>query len=236
MRTLRLAFALALLPAVALAYEGGHVENGATVRGSVRLVSAPPRLAPREVFVDRNTCGLQVPDESIALGPAQEIRNAVVTVEGIERGKPIETETFNVLRLKGCQFVPHVLAAQTGQWLMLANEDRVQHRPEATLVGDRKHEFHVGVPPGKSTRRVLLEPGLMKVGCNERHSWMDAYVVVTEHPYVSVTDGKGAFELRDVPPGRYTLKIWHERLGLIERPITVGANAEVVEEIAYQRR
>jgi len=39
---------------------------------------------------------------------------------------------------------------------------------------------------------------------------MRAYVYVSEHPYVAITDSSGNFEIKDLPPGRYKVKIWHE--------------------------
>jgi Carboxypeptidase regulatory-like domain len=60
------------------------------------------------------------------------------------------------------------------------------------------------------------------LNCNVRHTWMHAYVFVTDDPYHSVTDGDGHFVLTDVPPGTYTIAVWHERLGSRERQVTVG--------------
>jgi hypothetical protein len=47
---------------------------------------------------------------------------------------------------------------------------------------------------------------------------MSAYVVVTETPYFAKTDKDGKFVLKDVPPGKYTLKVWHEKA----KPATVA--------------
>lgn len=52
---------------------------------------------------------------------------------------------------------------------------------------------------------------------------MNAYVVVTEHPYHAVSDMYGDYEIRDVPPGVYKLKVWHESLGVQETKVEVKA-------------
>ena len=39
---------------------------------------------------------------------------------------------------------------------------------------------------------------------------MSAFVYVASHPYVALTDNNGEFVIKDVPPGTYTLKMWHE--------------------------
>jgi len=45
------------------------------------------------------------------------------------------------------------------------------------------------------------------VKCNV-HSWMRAYIGVVDHPYFAVTGPDGAFELKNVPPGGYTVAVW----------------------------
>jgi hypothetical protein len=162
-----------------------------------------------------------VPDESLFLGPEQEVRYAVVTLEGVTRGKAVEEKVYNLVEQHGCRFVPHVLAAHTGQWLVVANEDPVQHFPAGTSLTTRSALFDHSLAPSRQVREELTKPGIFKVACTGQHTWMDGYVVVTEHPYVAVSDASGRYELTDVPPGRYVLKIWHERLGTIERPIDV---------------
>ena len=46
---------------------------------------------------------------------------------------------------------------------------------------------------------------------------MKAYIDVTDHPYHTVTDADGAYEIRDLPPASYTVRIWHEALGTLDR-------------------
>jgi hypothetical protein len=50
---------------------------------------------------------------------------------------------------------------------------------------------------------------------------MRAWVVVAEHPFFAVSGASGEFALDNVPPGKYTLKIWHETLGAVTRDVTV---------------
>jgi Carboxypeptidase regulatory-like domain len=64
------------------------------------------------------------------------------------------------------------------------------------------------------------------VECNV-HGWMHAVLVVSGHPYYTLTDAHGAFKLADVPPGKYTLKLWHETLGEQTKEVTVNPNAAV---------
>ena len=55
------------------------------------------------------------------------------------------------------------------------------------------------------------------------HSWMSAYVGVLDHPFFAVTGADGAFELKGLPPGTYTIEAWHEKLGTQTQTVTIGA-------------
>lgn len=39
-----------------------------------------------------------------------------------------------------------------------------------------------------------------------------------------VTKDDGTFDLSNLPPGTYTIKAWHEKLGTASQTITIGAN------------
>ena len=84
-------------------------------------------------------------------------------------------------------------------------------------------------------RKPLVSPGLVRIICEVRHTWMTAYVMVTEHPYHSVTDIFGEYEIRDVPPGTYRLRVWHETLGTQEKQVEVksGSISEVEFTLSF---
>jgi hypothetical protein len=62
---------------------------------------------------------------------------------------------------------------------------------------------------------------MVSVRC-DLHPWMQGWLGVLDHPYFAVTDAEGRFTLRDVPPGDYTLAVWHERLGTGTSRVTVA--------------
>jgi hypothetical protein len=41
---------------------------------------------------------------------------------------------------------------------------------------------------------------------------MIGWVVVVDSKYFAVSDKSGAFKLTGLPPGKYTLGVWHEKL------------------------
>lgn len=217
-------------------YEGETVTGGATLQGVVRFSGSAPSPSPHQVFKHHEVCGDTVPDDSLVLGAGKSIRYAVVSLEGVTRGKAVERDAVNVLDNHRCRFVPHILTASVGQWLLITNSDPILHNADAVFLEDRGTLFNVALPPNKQVRQPLAKTGRIRVTCEVRHTWMEAYVVVTEHPYITVTDAEGAYEIRDVPPGKYTLNVWHEKLGSLERPITLSKDGRAVEDFVFPEK
>jgi polysaccharide lyase family 4-like protein len=73
----------------------------------------------------------------------------------------------------------------------------------------RKEPF---VLPQGHFERVFNKPGVVHLTCNI-HKEMSAYVVVLQNPYYAQIDrSTGQFLINNVPPGKYTLRIWGEQL------------------------
>jgi hypothetical protein len=51
---------------------------------------------------------------------------------------------------------------------------------------------------------------------------MKAYIAVFANPYFEVTGKNGSFDIKNVPPGTYTVTAWHERYGTSEQTVTIG--------------
>ena len=219
-------FFLLLFPSLARGYDEIVVTNGGTISGFVRIQGTIPKLPPLEILKSKEVCK-KVPNERLVVGRDQGLRYAVVTLEGITRGKAIERKATHELDNLQCRFVPHVQAATVGQFLVIKNGDPILHTAHA-YFHDGQPQFNVGLYPGKVSRKPLVSPGIVKILC-EVHPWMTAYIVVTEHPYHAVTDIYGEYEIRDVPPGAYRLRVWHESLGTEEKQVEVrgGATSKV---------
>jgi hypothetical protein len=213
-------FFVAACSSVSSAYDEVAVSNGGTIRGNVKFEGKPPKLPPLEITKYKEICR-DVPNETLIVGPAQGIRYAVVTLEGIARGKPVEKEAQHELDNVRCRFVPHVQAASVGQFVVLKNSDPILHTAHA-LFANGQPQFNVGLYPGRVSRKPLVTPGVVKIVC-EVHPWMSAYFVVTDHSYSAVSDVYGEYLITDVPAGNYRLKVWHEILGTEEKQVDVRA-------------
>jgi hypothetical protein len=199
------------------------------VSGTVRLVGSVPARPPLPVFKHHEVCGETVPDERLVVGPAGGVRYAVVTVEGVRDGKKPERDATLTLDNRECRFQPHVQVAEVGQWLEIVNSDPILHNADARMGNETL--FNVAVTPGRRVRKPLARPGLVAITCDVRHTWMSAYIEVAAHPYHTVTDLYGAYEIRELPPGEYKLRVWHEVLGTATLPFTVKDGGTAVVDI-----
>jgi plastocyanin len=200
------------------------------IAGTVKFAGPVPMRSPLAPYEHEEVCGKGVPDERLVVGPRGGVRFAVVTVEGVKGGKAPERDATVTLDNHSCRFEPHVQTAEVGQWVELRNGDPLLHNADARIGADTV--FNVGLPPGRQTRRPLARTGLMKVAC-DIHKWMTAYIAVTDHPYHTVTDAYGAYEIRDLPAGTYTVRVWHEELGTLDHSTEVVADQTATADFSY---
>jgi plastocyanin len=105
-------------------------------------------------------------------------------------------------------FTPHILAVEVGATVSFPNDDPIFHNAFSSYDG---RIFDLGLYPPGTTRAVKFDrPGIVRVFCNI-HSTMSAVIVVTPGPWLAITGPGGDFEIDDVPPGEYTLHVFHER-------------------------
>jgi len=203
---------------LSFSYDEVAVTNGGTIKGTVRFTGKPPKLAPPTLTKFKEICH-GVPNESLVTGPGAGLRYAVVSLEGIAKGRPIEREVLHEIDNVKCRFAPHAIVAEVGQFVVFKNSDPILHTAHALFKGEQP-QFNVGLYPGRISRKPLTTPGIVKIIC-EVHPWMSAYVAVSDHPYHAVTDTYGEYLIQDVPPGVYQLKLWHETLGVQEKKVEV---------------
>ena len=122
---------------------------------------------------------------------------------------------------KGCIYGPHVVALRANQELDILNKDATTHNLHPVPTNNR--EWNKAQPPGTSVdAKFAREEIAIPLKCNV-HPWMRSYIAVLKHPFFAVTDKEGNFELKNLPPGTYTIEAWHEKLGTSTQKITVSS-------------
>jgi plastocyanin len=142
-------------------------------------------------------------------------RNAVVYLEGETRSAPL---AHAVMDQRDKTFIPHVLPVTVGSTVYFPNNDSVLHNVFAEFEAAR---FDLGqYPHGVTLQRRMPKVGVVALLCNI-HPDMSAYIVVVDTPYYATTGSDGSFKIPRVPPGTYTLKVWHESGAAFTDRITV---------------
>jgi hypothetical protein len=127
-----------------------------------------------------------------------------------------------VLDQKGCRYTPHVLGLMVSQPLKILNSDLTEHNIHP-MPKNNEDWNESQMPRGAPLTKSFPHPEtIMPVQCNQ-HPWMKAYVSVLPHPYFAVTAQDGSFQIKDLPPGEYTLAAVHEKLGEQTVKIKIGA-------------
>jgi plastocyanin len=160
-------------------------------------------------------------DRPVATNKNGTLSNVFVYIKaGFDGKKFAATSTPAKIDQKGCWFEPRVLGIQTGQELEVTNSDPVTHNihPRAHVNREWNQSQAEGSAPLE--RKFNVPEIMIRVKCNI-HSWMHAFIGVVDNPYFEVTGSDGNFELKNVPPGEYTIAAWQEELGAQEQHITV---------------
>lgn len=213
--------------------------QGGSVTGQVK-VKDPPRRKKIKMDADPKCAALHAEtplEDSIVTDAEGNVQYAFVYVKKGLEGKTFDVpKTPAVIDQKGCRYEPHVLGVMAGQELLIKNSDDLLHNIHALPFNNK--EFNFGQPQkGMEEKKVFTQPEVMvKVKCDV-HPWMSAWVGVVEHPFHAVTDASGKFEIKGLPPGKYTLEVWQERYKSVTVDVEVkdGAASDVKVEMAERK-
>ena len=149
----------------------------------------------------------------------------VVSLEapGLKVAPPAQPVDMDQRRM---QFLPHVLPVTKGTTVRFLNNDRLGHN-----VFSPEGRYDLGSWQRGQTREYKFTKAGVYTQLCRLHSDMAAFVVVLDTPYFAMTDGTGAFEIKNVPPGKYTLVAWSEKLKPVKQVVSVPAAKPVAVSV-----
>ena len=221
--------AIALVAGVAVVAHGpgpAGAQGGGTIEASVTYAGAPV-VEKLKVNKDTEKCGTEAVIEKVAVGSNKGLANAVVSVPGA-KGTPKAVKA--TVDQHGCKFVPHVTAMTPGE-LDLKNSDDILHNIHTYSTANAS--INKAQPKFKKVMTEKFEkPEMIKLTCDV-HSWMLGWIAVMPSPFFGVTDANGVTKIDNVPPGKYTVEVWHETLGKQTKDVEVkaGQSAKVAFEM-----
>ncbi len=220
-------------------YEVVTVADGATLRGRVAFHGAVP--APRRLLVtkDEEVCGFGYQErQDVIVDDAGRLSDAVVFLEGMREGKAWPAaEGRHTVDQRDCVFRPNMLVMPRWSDMDIVNSDAVLHNIHAwELRGDRGRTlFNLGQPPEKEVITQAVRPrsdNRIRLEC-DAHDFMQGWIFAADSPYAVGTSEGGIFEIDRVPPGEYTLKVWHPFLGTLEESVRLVTGQTLELELKF---
>jgi len=181
-------------------------DDSSTATLKIRFVYGGAEAPKREKLdgVKGDFCGkFEIDDESLIVHPENKgIQNVIVYVftgrGGIKLPDFPPRGEVVTLANKNCRFEPHVLAVRAGDTLRVTNPDDTGHNANLNFFNNKAQNLLI---PKKQERSVVVEesePAPIPVDCNI-HPWMKAFLVITDHPFVAISDENGDLTIEGLP-------------------------------------
>lgn len=215
--------------AVALQFgTAGNITGKVTVSGTI---PAEREITP---LIEDATCGkllggAKPKTKFFVVSANNELADVVVVLKADSlKGKSTGPAAAPaVMDQKGCEYIPQILAVQTGQKITVKNSDPVMHNVHTTPKepGNKEENKGQGAGAADLVFSIPAAESFLRFKCDV-HPWMFSWVTVVDHPYFAVTGADGTFTIKDVPPGKYKIVAMHRKGAPtgIEKDIEVTAD------------
>lgn len=236
MRRLFLSIAAVILFSSSVyAYEVAPVSDGGSIKGKVTFKGTLPVDAVEKITITKNTdvCGEGSREVMWIDVKGNALRGAFIFIDGIAKGKDWSKPKDGkyLIDQKGCRFNPWAQVIKPGNITIRNSDKGVLHNINTReMIGVesgsavKKVIFNFGQPDPGDIEKELKPRRSQHISINcEAHNFMFGFMLAPEHPYAEVVEEDGSFAIKDVPPGTYTVKAWHPRLGLKEGKATISA-------------
>lgn len=189
------------------------------------LDGKPSEATPIAVTKDAQFCGKHgLKDESVVIKKSGEISNVVVFMYLTSSSKKPSVHpdykkldgTEVALKNENCRYQPRILTLLTSQTLVASNPDPVGHNTKIDTFDPANPSQNFNLPAGSEVKHKFNKEERLPipVSCSI-HPWMKGYVLIKDNPYMGVSDENGEINIKNVPAGSWTFRIWQEKAGYI---------------------
>jgi plastocyanin len=206
------------------------------IEGRVVLEGDAPERVPLRRGSDPFCARTEMLSETVVASADGGLQDVFVRVHGEELKAPPSREPV-VIDQTECMYRPRVQGAVAGQTLRVKNSDATLHNVHAREMtlerGAGPTLYNLAQPAGSGDiEQPIAASEVLELRC-DLHSWMRAFVIVSDHPHFATTEEDGRFRIDNVPVGTYELQLWHELYGAktVEVIVEEGETAEV--ELSY---
>ena len=209
--------------------------NTGVIKGHVRLTGKLPGNPIIRMGMDpmcsKMNAGKRVVQQYVVATIDGSVANVFVRLKGNVPQTPVPNQPV-VIDQQACVYTPRVVGARVGQTVQIKNSDMLLHNVDAS--SGKNNGFNIAQPRASLVYefKPKNEEIMLHLKCDV-HNWMNAYVGIVTNPYFAVSNTMGTFQIDKVPPGTYMLEAWHERFGLVSKPVTVKAGAIASVDFDY---
>lgn len=138
-----------------------------------------------------------------------DVAPAVVYLDAVAAPPPHPARSTGEIRQHTARFEPGFLVVAVGQPIEMPNDDSIFHN---VFSYSRPNDFDLGLYRSGASRTLrFAHPGPVRIYCSI-HERMNGLIFVAPTRLFAVVSARGEFRIADVPPGRYRLRVWTERL------------------------
>lgn len=225
------------------AHQGDESEQGSLFPSKLRgAVTYDGRVPDRKKLAIPSSClsssDLVMLDEDFLVLEGR-VKNVLVYVSsGISKNAypaPKVDGPAAVIDQRNCMYSPRVIGIRSHQGVKFINSDPVFHNVRS--VSDVNPVFNVGMPKqNESVIKIFDMPEIYVTAKCDVHPWMKAVIGVFDHPFFAVTNDRGEYQIRGLPPGKYELTALHEVLGKKTFSVEIKTEGEAWADVLYSNR
>lgn len=211
------------------------LSKAGAIKGVVDFKGAIPHQRSIDMTTDPMCPQTPQPAENVVVNNGKLANVFVYVKQGLPAGPyPVPSQPVELTQ-KNCRYQPHMMGVMAKQPFKISNTDQADHNIH-DMPKNNPAWNETQMPTDKPIIKSFPNPEMMIVlQCNQ-HPWMRSYVNVMSNPYYAVSGPDGTFEIKNLPPGEYTLAAVHEKFGEKDMKIKVGPKQTAKAEFDFSAR